>query len=222
MLTSVQNKHRRHMPLPASLATDGSDTHLKLSPLHPTPSPHASPSPRPVQEGRPYAGRHPVLQRLELLRSRRDRLPPTRRKPSSRRGLFIPRSTVFDPPPAPSLVTMDLSAANINKLDSDHWLSDARNVKVLRLNEQAWVSSSSTLPRTVTQDPRDVMRRWRAADVTAFLTANDLEGPADVLFKNGVGGEDLATLTMAVMTRDLRLSAFAAGKILTARSAFLG
>ena len=72
---------------------------------------------------------------------------------------------------------MDLSAANINKLDSDHWLSDARNVKVLRLNEQAWVSSSSTLPRTVTQDPRDVMRRWRAADVTAFLTANDLEGP---------------------------------------------
>ena len=120
------------------------------------------------------------------------------------------------------VVTMDLSAANINLLDSDHWLSDARNVKVLRLNEQAWVSSSSTLPRTVTQDPRDVMRRWRAADVTAFLTANDLEGPADVLFKNGVGGEDLATLTMAVMTRDLRLSAFAAGKILTARSAFLG
>ena len=58
--------------------------------------------------------------------------------------------------------------------------------------------------------------------MTAFLTANDLEGPADVLFKNGVGGEDLATLTMAVMTRDLRLSAFAAGKILTARSAFLG
>ena len=54
--------------------SDGSDTHLKLSPLPATP--HAPPAPRPAQKGRPYAGRPPVLQRLELPRSRRDRLPP--------------------------------------------------------------------------------------------------------------------------------------------------
>ena len=65
------------------------------------------------------------------------------------------------------------------------------------------------------------MRHWRAADVASFLKTHDLEGPAEVLFRNGVGGEDLATLSLAVLTQDLRLSAFAAGKILAARAAFL-
>ena len=49
------------------------------------------------------------------------------------------------------------------------------------------------------------MRQWRVADVTAFLKTQDLEGPADVLFKNGVGGEDFATLSRTVLTQDLRL-----------------
>ena len=65
------------------------------------------------------------------------------------------------------------------------------------------------------------MRDWRVADVCAFLKSHDLEGPAEVLFRNGVGGEDLATMSLAVLTRDLHLSAFAAGKILSARAAFL-
>ena len=65
------------------------------------------------------------------------------------------------------------------------------------------------------------MRRWRAADVTAFLTAKDLAGPAEVLFKNGVAGKDFETMNTAIMKEDLRLSAFAADKIVAVRAEFL-
>ncbi len=36
------------------------------------------------------------------------------------------------------VATMDLSAANLDLLRTDHWLSDPRNVRVLRLTEPAW------------------------------------------------------------------------------------
>ena len=116
--------------------------------------------------------------------------------------------------------TMDLSAAKLDLLDSDQWLSGARNVRVLRLRGQAFVSSANA-PASAPEEPRAAMRRWRAADVAAFLRTRDLDGPADVLFKNGVGGEDFATMSRSVMTRYLRLSAFAAGQVLAARAAVL-
>lgn len=37
------------------------------------------------------------------------------------------------------VATMDLSAANLQHFQKHHWLSDKRNVIVLRLAEQAWV-----------------------------------------------------------------------------------
>ena len=37
------------------------------------------------------------------------------------------------------VVTMDLSAANLDLLESDHWLRDPQNVTVLRLTAPAWV-----------------------------------------------------------------------------------
>ena len=37
------------------------------------------------------------------------------------------------------VVTMDLSAANLQYFSNHHWLSDKRNVIALRLSTRAWV-----------------------------------------------------------------------------------
>ena len=39
------------------------------------------------------------------------------------------------------VATMDLSASNLQYFSEHHWLSDKRNVIVLRLMEQAWQES---------------------------------------------------------------------------------
>ena len=65
------------------------------------------------------------------------------------------------------------------------------------------------------------MLRWNVAEVVSFLKADDLDGPAETLYANGVRGEDLLMMSLETMTRDLRLSAFAARRIVAARTVFL-
>ena len=91
---------------------------------------------------------------------------------------------------------------------------------MFRLNEEAWVQAGPAVPQ-VRQSTDQVMKRWRAGEVAAFLRTKDLEGPAAVLFQNGVAGDDFFTLTTQTLTADLRLSAFAARKVLAARTSFL-
>jgi hypothetical protein len=62
---------------------------------------------------------------------------------------------------------------------------------------------------------------WRAGEVAGFLKTKDLEGPAAVLFQNGVAGDHFFSMTADTLTTDLRLSAFAARKVLAARTLFL-
>ena len=66
------------------------------------------------------------------------------------------------------------------------------------------------------------MEGWPAAEVVQFLTSNDLEGPAKILFASGVRGQDLKRLTVTDLQDDLRLSAFGARRVLNARNAYLG
>ena len=47
------------------------------------------------------------------------------------------------PPGAP---TFDLSADDLERFESDHWLSNPRNVLVLRLEEPAWSEPAAPLP----------------------------------------------------------------------------
>ena len=105
------------------------------------------------------------------------------------------------------VATMDMSGENIHLLSSDHWLADARNVLVLRLHE--------ALPR------EEQLRRWTVAEVVSFLKAHDLEGPSETLFSNGVRGADIIDMTEEVLTSELRLSRFAARRVVAARDAFL-
>ena len=118
------------------------------------------------------------------------------------------------------VATMDLSADNLHLLESDHWLSDPKNVKVFKLTTEAWEQPGSRAPRA-SQDRGGDMQQWRAGEVASFLKSKDLEGPAAVLFQNGVAGGDLFAMTSATLVKDLRLSAFAAAKVLAARRVFL-
>lgn len=124
------------------------------------------------------------------------------------------------------VVTMDLSAENLDMLKKDHWLSDPRNVKVLELTSPAWADGPVPAPMAPAGAPappvdkRAAMIAWPVAGVVAFLENADLAGPAKVLFANGVNGQDLAEMTSDTLQNELRLSAFAARKVLRARDAY--
>jgi len=118
------------------------------------------------------------------------------------------------------VVTMDLSVANLEMLQTDHWLSDARNVMVLRLAEPAWQGQDIPL-RPVLRSSQETLCCWSAAEVFGFLKAQDLEGPAGVLFKQGVRGRDFAVVTLGDLVEDLRLSKLASRNVLEARDRYL-
>ena len=118
------------------------------------------------------------------------------------------------------VATFDLSAANLHLLETDHWLSNRNNVLLLKLTQPAWHSTTAVVaaPRT---DPRLVMAAWRASEVVAFAKAKDLAGPAAVIFASGMDGEDFLCADEAMLVKDVRLTPFAARKLLRAREAFL-
>ena len=115
---------------------------------------------------------------------------------------------------------MDLSAANLDLLLTDHWLSDARNVRVLRLVQPAW-QGGSLVCCGAPLSKRERIAKWTAIEVQEALRAKDLEGPARVLFDNGVCGQDFLELTYHVMQSDLRMSKLASTNVMRARAACL-
>ena len=119
------------------------------------------------------------------------------------------------------IVTMDLSAKNLDLLETDHWLSDPKNVQVLKLTAPAWVDGRPDAAPAAPMGRRDAMASWAVADLVLFLEKHDLAGPANVLYQNGVNGRDLLDMSPDSMQHDLRLSAFAARKVLVARDTYL-
>ena len=118
------------------------------------------------------------------------------------------------------VVTMDLSAANMDLLYTDHWLSDPLNVMLVKLTEPAW-ETGAAVPQAVPLTKREIMSEWRVGDVVSFLTRKDLAGPASVMHANGVNGADLLDITKSTLEQDLRMSSFAARKVVSARDMYL-
>ena len=69
--------------------------------------------------------------------------------------------------------------------------------------------------------PEEQMRAWPVDAVVAFLVGRDLAGPAELMRCSGVNGEDLLSLDVDTLVREIRTTSFAAKKILRARDAFL-
>ena len=63
--------------------------------------------------------------------------------------------------------------------------------------------------------------QWRVDAVVSWAVARDLAGPSKVLHENAVNGQDLLDADEGLMVKDLRLTPFAARKLLRARDAFL-
>ncbi len=118
------------------------------------------------------------------------------------------------------VATFDLSAANLHLFDSDHWLSDPKNVTVLRLTAPAWETGAPPV-LAAAPSPAELMKTWHVDNVVAFAHARDLAGPATALFRNAVNGADLLVLDFDTLVSEVRLTPFAARKVLNARDAFL-
>jgi hypothetical protein len=122
------------------------------------------------------------------------------------------------------VVTFDLSAKNLALLQTDHWLSDSRNVLQLRLSEPAWVCTTaraSPAPRPFT--PRETMQSWPVDALADFLCGQDLSGPAASLQKAGVNGSDFLVWTSAAeVVTDVHVPPFTAKKLLACRAQYLG
>ncbi len=117
-----------------------------------------------------------------------------------------------------TVVTMDLSARNLELFNTDHWLSNTKNCVVLRLNGEAWGTDAQ---RGQTMSPQERMTGWTCSQLQDFLGGQDLAGLASVLYSQSVNGEDFLQLSDAEFVKDLRLSPFGAKKLVKTRSHFL-
>ena len=117
------------------------------------------------------------------------------------------------------VATFDLSARNLQLFKFDHWLKDPRNVIQLRLTSPAWGTGATA--ETQESGPEELMRAWTVAETARFLDENDLAGPADIARASGVNGSDLLQLSLDDLIKEVRMTPFAAKKVVAARSAFL-
>ena len=116
------------------------------------------------------------------------------------------------------MVTLDLAAHNLHMLRTHHWLKDPSNVIVLRLEGRAWQTEEE---ESAEVDRSNAMSQWTCADTVRFLREVDLEGPAQLCYASGVNGRDLLELTAETLCEEVRLSRFAARKVVAARDRFL-
>jgi hypothetical protein len=112
---------------------------------------------------------------------------------------------------------MDLSAKNLHLLTTNHWLKDRRNVLLVSLAQPSWTQVvHEAVP------PAARMGAWSVQEVTHFYEGLDAGGVAEQLMKNSVSGADLLAFNaVEELADDLRLTPFAARKILRLRDSFL-
>ena len=156
----------------------------------------------------------------ELLKSNREVLQGRAKLCKSARSPTMRFSTRYSLHRRAVVASFDLSAENLHLFDSDHWLSNPKNVICLRLKTPAWEVEGAPPPEPV-DDRHEQMRSWPAAGVVAFAKSRDLAGPAPTLFASSVNGADLLAADQATLVNEVRLTPFAAAKLLRARDAFL-
>ena len=118
------------------------------------------------------------------------------------------------------VVTMDLSAANLDLFATDHWLSNPQNVVLVKMTAPVWAPGANAAPAT-SLSRRDALATFSVAEVADLLKTRDLAGPASALQANGVNGTDLLRMTTTQLEQELRLSVFASRKVICARDSFL-
>jgi len=116
------------------------------------------------------------------------------------------------------IATLDLAAENLHMFRTHHWLKDPSNVIVLELSSKAWQTNDDSAPAT---DRMTTIKQWTVADIVRFIKEADVEGPAKLCHDSCVCGEDLLQITEEALCTEVRLSRFAARKVIAARERFL-
>ena len=119
------------------------------------------------------------------------------------------------------VVTMDLSASNLDMFDTDHWLSSEQNCLVLRLTRPAFAAGEEEADLPKPEDRAATLMSWSVGELARFLTKKDMEGPAQQLRTQGVAGEDFAAVTEQVLHKELHLSTFTSRKLIKIRDTYL-
>ena len=116
------------------------------------------------------------------------------------------------------IATFDLSATNLHLFSTHHWLSNPKNVVVIRLDSPAWISARLQAPAAGTHSQRELASAWTADEVAMWLQSCGAGGIASTLQANAVDGSDLLAFgNEDVLVKDLRLTPFAARKLLQLR-----
>ena len=93
---------------------------------------------------------------------------------------------------------------------------------MLRLSGPAWQGAAVAASRAVLSRPEDQVASWDVKAVASWMEAGDAHGIAAVFRANGVCGLDLLSFQdERTLAQDLRLTPFAARKVLLLRDAFL-
>ena len=131
----------------------------------------------------------------------------------------------------PFVATINYSTAHLEYLRTHDWLSKPGNVVLVELLESPVQphghvpGAAAALPpmeRPAPLQPNEVLRSWGAAELRRFLEGQDLQAIAATCYANGVNGADLdAWQDEATVEHELRVTPFAARKLLAARARFL-
>ena len=116
---------------------------------------------------------------------------------------------------------MGLSALNIAKLHTNHWLKNQRNSVLLELSGSVFVDVG---PRAVPEvrSHRDILSTWSVEEAKSFYEARDATGIAAILVASSVNGADLLSFREpGDLVADLRLTPVAARKALQLRDEYM-
>ena len=119
------------------------------------------------------------------------------------------------------IVTMDLSATNLDMFETDHWLSSEDNCLVLRLTRPAFAAEGQEADLTEPEDRAATLLSWSVGELARFLAKKDMEGPAQQLRTQGVAGEDFSAMTEQVLQKELHFSTFTSRKLIKIRDTYL-
>ena len=102
--------------------------------------------------------------------------------------------------------------------ETDHWLSNPLNCKVLHLPAPVWGAEEAPAPSL---SAADKLALWTCQELRDYLTAHDLAGLATHLHGQSVNGKDFLDLSETELVEDLRCTPFAARKLVAARAKYL-
>ena len=76
------------------------------------------------------------------------------------------------------VVTMDLSASNLDMFETDHWLSAEENCWPICLTRPAFAAGEQEADLPKPEDRAATLMSWSVGELARCLTKKDMEGPA--------------------------------------------